>query len=102
MKVRIPPKIKIGTHTYSVIYDRDIRYDDDKIGICNHRTQTIKIWIDAPPSMKDEALLHELVHIAEYTYRVRIDDADIDRIAQCICDFLINNLGVEFDWSDIK
>ncbi len=101
-KVKIPKEIKIGTHTYKVIFDRSIRTDDDRIGETNHRTQVIKIWTEAPLSMQNETLLHELIHIAEYYFRVRIEDADIDRIAECICDFLFNNLGLGFDWSDIE
>jgi len=99
IKIKVPGEIKIGTHTYKIMFDRAIRTDDDRIGEANHRTQIIKIWTEAPLSMKNEALLHELIHIAEYYFRVRIDDADIDRIAQCMCDFLFNNLGIEFDWS---
>ena len=100
-KIKIPPTVKIGTHTYSVMFDRNIRTDDDHIGQVNHRTQEIKIWTEAPLSMRNESLLHELIHIAEYYFRVRIDDADIDRIAECMCDFLFNNLNIEFDWSCI-
>lgn len=99
--IKVPRKIKIGTHTYKVIYDRSIRTDDDRIGETNHRTQVIKIWPEAPLSMKNECLLHELIHIAEYYFRVHIEDADIDRIAEGMCDFLFNNLGIEFIWDDI-
>jgi len=102
MKIKIPREIKIGTHTYSVSYDRAIRTDDEHIGQTNHRTQQIKIWTDAPLSMRNESFIHEVIHIAEYYFRVRIEDADIDRIAECMCDLLLNNLGTEFDWSEIK
>lgn len=102
MKIKIPPKIKIGTHTYKIVFDRSIRTDDNRIGEVNHRTQVIKIWTEAPLSMRNESLLHELIHIAEFYFRVTIDDADIDRIAQCMCDFLFDNLDIEFDWSAIS
>ena len=101
MKIKVPPEIKIGVHTYNISLDRNLRADNDRLGEINHRAQTIKIWMDAPPSMKDVSLIHEVLHVAEYCYRVNIIDADVDRIAHCICEFL-GNLGVEFDWRDIK
>ena len=101
LKIRVPKEIKIGTHTYRIILDRSIRTDDSRIGETNHRTQEVKIWTEAPLTMKNEALLHEIIHIAEFYFRVSVEDADIDRIAECMCDFLFNNLNLEFDWQDI-
>ena len=101
MKVKLLPKYRMGIHTYSLSLDRNIRTDDADIGQVSHREQTIKIWTDAPLSRKNETLVHEVIEIGKFMYRVQIDDADIDRVAECVCEFLMNNLGIEFDWSDI-
>jgi len=102
MKVSIPQKIKIGTHTYTIGLDPNLHSDDKEFGNINYRTQKIKIWSEAPKSIRDEALIHEVIHLAQHIYRVEIADADIDRVAQVICDFLMNNLGIEFIWDDIS
>lgn len=102
MQVKIPPKIKIGTHTYTIEFDPHLHTDEKAFGQINYRTQKIRIWAEAPQSIKDQSFLHEVIHLAEHIYRVTITDEDIDRIAQCICDLLINNLEIEFDWSEIK
>ena len=102
MKVKIPAKIRIGTHTYTIELDPHLHSDDKDYGLINYRTQTIRIWSDAPKSIKDQSLLHEVIHLSQHIYRVDITDADIDRIAQCMCDFMINNLGIDLDWGNIK
>jgi len=100
MKVKVPRKIKIGTHIFTIEFDQHMHSDDRDFGQINYRTQTIKIWKDAPPSLKREALIHEVLHLSQHIYRVEITDADIDRVAQVICDFLENNLGIEFVWDE--
>ena len=101
MKIRIPKQIKIGTHTYKVIYDRSIRTDDDRIGECNHRTQTIEIEPNLPPSRQDQTFLHEVGHLIRKVYVMQEDEDNIDRTAQGFADLLFNNLGIEFVWDDI-
>ena len=102
MKVKIPREIKIGAHTYSIGYDSNLHCDEGRYGNCNHRTQEIKVWSSNPPSLMDECLIHEVIHIGELCYRLDISDSDIDRIAHLILEFLTRNLGIEFDWELIK
>lgn len=101
MKIKIPKTVKIGTHTYSIELDPHLHSDEKDYGQINYRAQTIRVWLDAPLSIKNEALLHEVIHLAQSIYRVDISDADIDRVAETIGGFLFNNLGIEFDWSGI-
>jgi len=102
MRVKVPKTIKIGTHTYTIKFNHHLRSDDNKYAEVNHRTQAIDIWADAAVSLKNESLLHELIHIGEFIYRVEINDADVDRLAETVAEFLFNNLDIELDWSDVE
>ncbi len=102
MIIKLPNKVKIGTHTYKIVFDSNMRGDDNLYGQVNYRTQEIRIWTDAPPSVRNETLLHEILHLAVQIYRVELTDPDIDRVAATIADFLFNNLGLEFNWDDIE
>lgn len=102
MKVKLPRKIKIGTHTYKIIFSPHLNSDDRDFGQINYRTQEIKIWTEAPGSLKNIALLHEIMHLSQHIYRVEVSDADIDRMAETIAELLFNNLHIEFVWDDIR
>ena len=102
MKVKIPKEIRIGTHTYTLKFTPHIHSDDARYASCNHRTQTIEFWSEAPPSITNESLIHEVLHIAELCYRIDVSDADIDRIANVVMELLENSLGIEFSWEGIK
>ncbi len=102
MKVKIPQKIKISTHEYSIGYETHLSEDEGFRGVCNHRTQAIKIDPTLPPSRRDQTLLHEIGHIVSKVYVMDENEDNIDRLAQGYAELLFNNLGIEFDWSDIK
>ena len=102
MKVKIPKQIKIGVHTYTISFNPYLLGDSRRHGEANHRKETIDIQSDNPDNLKLETLIHEIIHIAEFYYRVDISDPDIDRIAEVITEFIVDNLGIEFDWGDIN
>ena len=102
MKVKVPNKIKVGAYTYGLTLNPHLHSDDGKYADCNHRTQQISIWTEAPPTVRYESLIHEVLHIAEFSCRIDVSDPDIDRIAYIMTELLQNNLGIELDWSDIK
>ena len=102
MKVKIPQKIKIGLCELVVKYNRHLRDDDGCAGIANFRTGEIQIMPQLAPRRKDVTLMHEVVHIFEDVYHFRLSEDDNWRIAEGIVELLVNNLGIEFDWSSIK
>ena len=49
-----------------------------------------------------QTIIHELLHFIDNTYNnYRLEEAETDALATGIHTLLID-LGVEFDWSDIK
>jgi len=102
MKIKVPQKIKIATHEYSVSYAEHLSEDEGFRGLCNHRTQTIEIEPSLPPSRKDQTLLHEVGHIIKRVYVMGEDEDDIDRMAQGYAELFFTTLGIELDWSNIS
>jgi len=102
MKVVIPRQIKMASHTYGIELNRVKCSGAGTIGLCNHLEQ--KIYIDdiSAKSQLDQALLHEIMHMIERFFVVRIDDNDIDRIAEGLAILLFDNFGIEFDWGLVK
>ena len=102
MKVKIPKEIKIGSHNYRVKYKPFLSKDSGFRGTIEHRLQ--EIWIDPenPPSQRDATLLHEGLHLISTVFSCSLDDDAIDRVAEGLAEFLFNNLGIEFDWSEIE
>ena len=58
--MRIPKKVKIGAHIYTVIFRDDL--DDDNFGTC--RPRKLKIFIDetVETTQQEETFIHEIMH----------------------------------------
>lgn len=102
MKVKIPKQIKLGVHSYGIRYNSHLRCDEGSVGCSRHRSQVIEIEPDQADSQKYETFIHEVLHIIDRQYSCRLDEDDVDRIAEGFADFLFNNLGIELDWSEIE
>lgn len=99
MKVKVPKTIRIGVYNYEIKFvDLD---DYGLLGQCLTDEGLIKIAPRKPSGVTNVSFLHEVTHAVNDVYRCRIEDDNIDRIAHGIAEFLFNNLGIEFDWSDI-
>ena len=103
MKVKIPKTIKMLTHTYSIEFNPKELASTGCSGLTRHYYQ--KIFLDnqiMPPSELDQIFLHEVIHTIERHMVIKLDDADVDRLAEGLAEFLFTNLCIEFDWSQIK
>lgn len=101
MKLVIPPQIKIGIHTYEIYFRPTMWTDEGLRGAVNHRMQTIELEPTLPPSVLLWVLIHEALHIIEEKGYIHIDESDISRFAEGLAELLVNNWGIEFDWSQI-
>ena len=100
-RIKVPNEIKIGVHAYGVEYNPHLWMEEELKGSANHISQKIQIEPALAKSQQDVTFLHEVLHIINDQYRLRLSDDDVDRIANGWADFLFNNLQIEFDWSDI-
>ena len=103
MKVRIPSRIKIGGHWVKIfyedkLYDNHAKYGQSRFAECEIALQDR----DMSDSRKAHTLLHELMHFIDNTYNnYKLGEDDIDALATGIHTLLVD-LGIEFDWGNIK
>ena len=102
IKVKVPKVIKIATHQYRVEFNPLLWHEENLKGCANHLKQKIQVDPVLAPSQRLVTLLHEINHIISDVYRCKLDEDEIDKVAQGYADLLVNNLGIEFDWSLVK
>ena len=98
MKVKIPKRIK----NFTVVYTPNLIVDDGDYGQVWFRKELIRIDPCMPLLHRDRSLIHEVLHTIDRDYKCHLDDDNVDRIAGGFLDFLRNDLGIEFNWDNIK
>ena len=101
MKVKIPRKIKMLTHPYTIKFDEKVTLSAGTIGLTRHYYQDICLTRELPPSELNQLFLHEVLHTIERHFNIKLEDQDVDRLSEGLCIFLFENLGIEFVWDDI-
>ena len=62
----------------------------------------IIVFVLSPLLERNQTLLHEVFHIISESFRCSLDEDTVERLANGMGEFLFDNLGIEFDWGDIK
>ena len=102
MKVKIQPVIKIDGHWVKIFYEDNLSDYHGKYGQSRFAECEIAIDRSISDSFKMQAIIHELLHFIDNTYNnYRLEEAETDALATGIHTLLVD-MGVEFDWSDIK
>ena len=79
------------------LFDYHGKYGQSRFAECE-----IAIDGNVSDSCKMHTLIHELLHFIDNTYNnYRLEEAETDALATGIYTLLVD-LGVEFDWSEIK
>ncbi len=102
MRIKIPKQIKICSRTYTIKIDSKTCMGAGSTGLTRHQFDDILLDDIVPVGQMNQILLHEILHVIETVFTIKIDDADTDRLAEGFLIFLQDNLGIEFDWSAIK
>ena len=100
MKVKVPNKVKIGTQEYKVCFNFNLIGDENEFGRINYRTGVISI---DPNTGKElfRVSVHEIIHGIERRFSLHMTDDAIDNMAEGVTEFLVDNWGIELDWSEI-
>lgn len=101
MIIKIPKKIRILTHTYTIRFASKDLISYGSSGLTKHLHQEILLEPHHAKSEIDQTFLHELIHVIERHLTIKIDDPDVDRLAEGLALFLFDSLGIELDWSNI-
>lgn len=102
VKIKVPQRVKIGAHTYTVKFDTKELLSAGTTGLTKHMTEEIILEGAMPKSQLDQLFLHEVLHMVERYCVVRLEDNEVDSIAEGLAMFLFETLGIELDWSLIK
>ncbi len=101
MKVKVPQKIRVGGHNYSIVLNEAIE-DEGLKGAHNPRKLTIEINPIRPKEQWGATLIHEFVHAINRVYlNSRLCEDDADSIGQGWYQ-IFEELGIEFDCSLIE
>ena len=92
MKVKVPKKIKIASHTYTIRQNSFKTAEHGTVGTATHMRQKIYIDENLPLSAKNQTLLHEVMHLVDRFWVVKLEESDIDRIAEEM-NFIKNHNG---------
>ena len=107
MKIKVPPQITFGCHTYQVVLGGDATVLDND-GVTAHPEEQIIINNTIPPSRRNTSLLHECLHVIERVWNLKAPEGRyvMEDIIECFGEglgqVLFSNFGIELDWSDIK
>lgn len=99
--IKLPSTVKLGSHEYEVLFD-ETQEDKDFRGTFSSRRH--KVYLN--PLLVHQQLrvtyLHELVHAICDVNSIGAPEQDVARIAEGVSEVLFRNLGMDFDFGDVK
>lgn len=100
-KIKIPKKIKLGSSYYRISLQKNLKLMDGVWGDLGYLRHRIDIDASLPNRDKAITLVHEFLHAIDREYSCSLDEKEVDRISNGFTALLLDNLGIEFDWSGI-
>jgi len=100
-QIKIPKHFKIGATNAYVHFKKYLKVDEGYDGTFNRRTDELQIDSTLVGCDRDKVFGHELMEVIKHNYEIDTSEKDMSRIANGWIEFL-TQLGIEFDWSDIK
>jgi len=103
VKIKVPQEIKLLTHTIKIRFDVKQVISQGTCGITRHLFQDIMLDnLTLPTSELNQVFLHEYIHVIERHFALKLDDNDVERLAEGLSVLLFDSLNIELDWVDIK
>ena len=96
--MKIPESIKVGGHTYRVLFRDDLWLEEGNVGQARHNTRQI---IEIDPKLDPEqigcTLWHEIIHTINRIYNNnQLGERDIDAVAEGLFQVL-SDMGITFE-----
>lgn len=83
--------MKILAHTYKVILDKKLDFNDRTSAQCNFGSLIIKVCPDYPETRQQEGLMHEIIEAINYHLSLKLDHDNIERLGEAIFQVLNDN-----------
>jgi hypothetical protein len=91
--MKLPKEIRCGPYRYAVTPDRLDVDGDGRYAETDNVSREIRLGKMCDPERKPITLLHEIIHVVEYTMGLDFKEAEVRRLAVGLCDAL-QNMGV--------
>jgi len=103
MEVKLPNKIKIAGVMVTIKYEDKLLENHGKYGQSRFTEGEIVLQKrDMADDYKGQVLCHELLHFLDRMYNnYSLEEGEVDALATGLHALLVD-MGVEFDWSEIK
>lgn len=101
VKIKVPREFKIGATPVKVAFISHLHSDEGFNGTWNRRTAKLGIDGELLGAKRDRTFGHELNEVIKENYDLETPEREMTCIANGWIEFL-NQLGIEFDWSNIK
>lgn len=75
--MKIPDKVKIGSHIYTCGYSDNLTRDSDALGQSCGNALEIRVDAAIPRSNQESAFLHEVLEQINYRYELRLEHRTI-------------------------
>lgn len=102
MKIKVPKRIKIASHTYEVAFDNRATDSAGTMALTRPLYETILLSKEAKEGWRNQLFLHEVLHMIDRFWFTQISEENLERLSEGLAVFLFDNLGIELDWSEIK
>ena len=103
MKIKVPKQMRLLTHNITIRFDAKHVIAQGTCGLTRHLYQDIILDnISLPPSELNQVFLHEYIHVIERHFCLKLDDADVERLAEGLSVLLFDTFNIELDWSLIE
>jgi len=96
--MKIPKQIKVGGHTYKVIFPYRFKERTDIYGQCDDALKNIKISQDdgngnpLSVSQKEQIFIHEVLHAVDWVYNAhKMDEETVQRLSEGLYQVLNDN-----------
>lgn len=87
--------IQVGAHTVHIKLVDGSHFEDNHHGLWVQEKYTIFISKNDPYSMRLSTLIHELIHVFEDFYSIKISHKDLNLVGDMLAQVLLTNFKVE-------
>lgn len=96
--MKIPKSIKVGGHTYEIVFNDNLWMNEGNIGQSHHNTrQRIEIEPKLHPDQIGCTFLHEVTHAINRVYNNnQLGESDVNAISEGIFQVL-SDIGIKFE-----
>jgi len=101
-EIKVPKVLPFGGHDWDIELDGVIGDKYNKAGILDTENLILKLSSKSLPSVLSATLLHELVHLIDWTFLgERLSESEVSSFSNGLY-LLLTQLGVTFDFSELK